>query len=127
MRLIDTLRARLALLLLRSRAESRMEEEFCFHLELETQANLRKGLTPAEARRRALIAFGGMERHRERMREERGSAPLERAVRELRHALRALRRVPAFSITAVLTLGLGIGSVTTIFSLVDRILIRPLP
>jgi predicted permease len=127
MKLIDTLRARLALLLLRSRAESRMDEEFRFHMELETEANIRNGLTPAEARRRALIAFGGVERHRERMREERGSAGLERAVRELRHALRALRRAPAFSITAVLTLGLGIGSVTTIFSLVDRILIRPLP
>lgn len=127
MKLIDALRARLALLLLRSRAESRMDEELRFHLEMETEANLRRGLTPTEARRLALVAFGGVERHRERMRDERGAALLDRTSRELRQALRALRRAPAFSLTAVVTLGLGIGSVTTMFSLADRILIRPLP
>jgi predicted permease len=127
MKLIDALRARLSLLFFRSRADWRMDEEFRFHVEMETEANLRKGHPPAEARRRALVAFGGIERHREQMREGRGSAFFDRTWRELRQAFRALRRAPAFSVTALITLALGIGSVTAIFSLVDRILVRPLP
>jgi putative ABC transport system permease protein len=127
MRWWDALRARVALLAQRGRAESRMDEEFRFHLEMETEANLRKGLPLDEARRRAFVSFGGVERHKEVMREGRGARALERAWRDARYAVRALARAPMFSVTAILTLALGSGSLTAIFALLNGILLSPLP
>mgnify|MGYP001397467369 CR=1 FL=1 len=120
-------RTRLRLLFARREAEARMDEEFRLHIELETEKNVRAGLDPREARRRALIAFGGVERHREEMRDGRGARWLEDLVRDLRHAARGLARTPGFSLIAVLTIAVGIGATTVVYSLVNAVLLRPLP
>src|SRR5690606_13052537 len=91
-------RTRLRLLFARRGAEARMDEEFRLHIELETEKNVRAGMDPREARRRALLAFGGVERHREAMRDGRGARWLDDLVRDLRHAARGLARTPGFTL-----------------------------
>jgi predicted permease len=111
----------------RSVAESRMEEEFRFHLEMEAAKNLEQGADPEEAKRRAVVSFGGVERYREEMREGRGARALEELTRDVRYALRALRSTPVFTLVVLFTLAAGIGANTAVFSLVDALLLRPLP
>src|SRR4026209_268663 len=101
-------------------AEQRMHSEFQHHVELETEQNLRRGLAPAEARRRALIAFGGTEQYREEMREGRGLALPTDILRDARLSLRMLRREPAFSLSVIATLALAIGATTAVFTLMRR-------
>ena len=84
-------------------------------------------MTQEEARRQALIAFGGIEKTREQCDQARTVAPLETLLREVCYALRSLRRAPAFAVPAFLTFALGIGATTAVFSVVDRILFRSLP
>src|SRR5690242_16742795 len=108
-------------------AESRMEEEFAFHVEMETQRLIAEGLQPDDARRRAVIAFGGMEQHREEMRDGRGRRWLDDFVADVRYALRAMRRSPGFTIAVALTLGIGIGVNGIIFGYVNTMLFRPVP
>jgi putative ABC transport system permease protein len=120
-------RTRLAQLLGRAAAEERMDEEIRFHIEMEAQKNLRAGMSPAEAQRRARIAFGGVEGHREEMRAGRRVPLLEELWRDLRHAARSLRRTPAFTAAAALMLALGVGTNTAVFGLVSATLLRPLP
>ena len=124
---IDGIRARVGQVLLRRAAEERMDEEIRFHIEMETERNLREGLSPVEARRRAMLAFGGVEKHREQMRENRRLPLLEDLWRDLRYVGRSLRRSPGFTTAAVLTLALGIGVNTAVFGLITATMLRPLP
>jgi len=112
---------------LRREGQVEVDEELRFHMEREVEAKRAAGMSEADARRRAAIAFGGVERAREACREARPGFGLETVGRDLRYALRGLRRNPAFSITVLLTLMIGIGSTTAVMSVVDRILFRPLP
>jgi putative ABC transport system permease protein len=109
----------------RSRAE--VDEEASFHLDQQIEANIAAGLSPEEARRQAGIAFGSVQRMREQCLEERPSYWIDSFAQDIRYAVRGIRRNPTFSLTVVLTLMLGIGSATAVFSVVDRILFRSLP
>jgi predicted permease len=104
-----------------------VDEELQFHIDRQIEANLSAGMSPAEARRQALVAFGGRERAREQCREQRPSWSLELFFRDLRYGLRGLLRNPGFTTVAILTLALAIGANTTIFSLLDQALLRALP
>jgi predicted permease len=104
-----------------------MEEEFLFHVEMETERLVGEGLPPDEARRRALISFGGMDRHREEMRDGRGRRWFDDFVADFRYAIRTTRRSPGFAIAVALTLGVGIGVNGVIFGYVNTMLFRPVP
>jgi putative ABC transport system permease protein len=112
---------------LADRSHAEVDEELQFHLERQIDANIQAGMPPAEARRQAAIAFGGLEQAREGCHEQRPGYWLETLCQDVRYAIRGFRRNPTFSLTVVLTLMLGIGSTTAVFSVVDRILFRRLP
>lgn len=106
---------------------SEIHEEMSFHLEMEKEANLRTGMSGEEAERRAAITFGGVDWHRERVREAWGFAFLDDLVRDLRVGFRQLRRHPGFTVVAVSSLGLGIGATTALFSVLNGVVLQPLP
>src|SRR5882672_2644420 len=108
-------------------SEERLREEVEEHIALQTAENVRAGLTPAEARRQAVLKFGAVEALKEDYRDQRGLPFLETLLQDTRHALRRLRKAPAFAITAILTLSLGIGATTSIFTLVHAVLLKSLP
>ena len=118
---------RLGGLLSKKRDEADLAAELESHLELHIDDNLRMGMTPGDARRAALMKLGGVEQAKEDYRRRRGLPFLDELVRDLRYAGRTLVMRPGFTVTVILTLALGIGATTAVFSVVDRILFRSLP
>ena len=118
---------RLRSLLRRRQEDDETTEELRFHLEMEAAKNRRAGMDPLEARRQARVRLGGVDGIREAVRDARGGRPLEDLVRDLGYALRSARRNPGFTLVAVLTLTLGIGANTAVFTVVDNFLFRPPP
>ena len=121
MKWFRSIRERLFALFGRGRMEAEMEEELLFHLEMETKKNFGAGMTPEEARRQARVAFGGVERFKEKTREERGVRWVEDLARDLRFAFRNLRKSPGVVVVTVLSLGLGIAVSATVFSMANAL------
>ena len=114
--------------LFRRRAlDSRLEEEFRFHLDMEMETNRRRGMSSEEAREAAQREFGAAQRIKEIYREQRGLPMIEVALKDLRYALRTLRGAPGFTAIVVISLALGIGANTAIFTLIDAVMLRSLP
>ena len=110
-----------------ARAERELTAELESHLQLHIDDNLRAGMTPQEARRRAMLALGGIEKTREEYRDRRGLPAIESLVQDARYAIRGLTHNRAFALACILTLGLGIGINSAIFSVVHGVLFAPLP
>ena len=113
-------------LLQRTRAHRELDDEVAFHLEMETDANVARGMTRAAARQAALAAFGGIVQAKESVRDVR-TLTIESLWLDLRHAVRALLAHPGFTVTATAMLALGIGITTAMFTIVDSLILRPVP
>lgn len=125
--MLSDLLERLRALVFRRRQERELDDEIRFHLEREAEERIRLGEAPDQARRAAALAFGGVEQQKEAVRDARGVRPLQDLAADLRYGVRALGRNPGFTAAAVAVLGLGLGAAAAVFTVVDAVLLSPLP
>jgi hypothetical protein len=116
MRLFSRFRSVLRNFIRRPQVESQLDEEVRAYVEIVTDERIAAGMSIAEARRTALADFGGVEQVKQAVREQRSGMWLDLLGHDVRYGLRQLRRNPGFTLTAVITLGLGIGAISTIFT-----------
>src|SRR4249920_2350565 len=124
---LTILASRLGALVTGRRQDEEFDREMAVHLEMLTDEHMRRGLAPDEARRLAILRFGGPMQIREQQHEDRGLPFVETTIQDIRYGMRALRKSPAYSLVAIATLAIGIGAGTSVFSVVGAVLLRPLP
>ncbi|HEX5072630.1 MAG TPA: permease prefix domain 1-containing protein, partial [Gemmatimonadaceae bacterium] len=127
MSLFTDITERVRSVLFRRRDEHELAEELAFHAAMEAEKLERRGLSPAEARRQSALMLGGVERVKDDVRDARGTRLLHDGQRDVAYALRTLARNPGFAAVAILTLAVGIGGTTAVYSAVDAVLLQPLP